>query len=147
MLEISRELEKTVKEASTRLQLLDETSLDSKPSSGKWSKKEILGHLIDSANNNLNRFIRGQYENEPHIVYDQDQWVALQNYQSMPFAEVLQLWKSSNNQVINVLKNIPPQNFDRQCDTGKGEKELHSLSWLANDYLAHMHHHLKQIFI
>lgn len=146
MLGISRDLEKTVEEASTRLQLLDEASLDSKPSPGKWSKKEILGHLIDSANNNLNRFIRGQYENEPHIVYDQDQWVALQNYQSMPFAEVLQLWKSSNSQVINVLKNIPPQNFERQCDTGKGEKDLHSLSWLANDYLAHMHHHLKQIF-
>ena len=146
MLEISRVLEKTINETSEKLALLDSLSMDHKPSAGKWSKKEILGHLIDSANNNLNRFIRGQYENEPHIVYDQDQWVVLQNYQAMPFEKVRLLWKASNHQIVNVLKNIPPQSFDRQCNTGRNQKELHSLSWLAEDYLAHLHHHLKQIF-
>ena len=146
MLEISQALEKMVKETTTKLLSLDKTSLDHKPSLSRWSKKEILGHLIDSANNNLNRFIRGQYENQPHIVYDQDQWVAIQNYQALPFDEVLQLWAAANRQIVNVLKNIPSQNYGLQCDTGKGQKELHSLSWLADDYLKHMRHHLGQIF-
>ena len=146
MLEISQALEKMVEETTAKLLSLDKASLDHKPSLKKWSKKEILGHLIDSANNNLNRFVRGQYENQPHIVYDQDQWVAIQNYQAMPFDEVLQLWTAANRQIVNVLKNIPSQNYSLQCDTGKGQKELHSLSWLADDYLKHMRHHLGQIF-
>src|SRR6185436_12071230 len=52
-----------------------------KPDPKKWSKKEILGHLVDSAQNNIRRFIVGQYENNPQIVYNQDQWVAMQVYQ------------------------------------------------------------------
>ncbi|MDN5213872.1 DinB family protein [Fulvivirgaceae bacterium BMA12] len=146
MLAICKDLEKTIEEVDARLSLLNETDLNHKPSLQKWSKKEILGHLIDSANNNLNRFIRGQYLDEPHIVYDQDQWVSIQNYQAMPLENVQQLWKIANLQIVNVLKNMPQKSFEKKCDTGKEQKELHTLSWLANDYLAHLHHHLNQIF-
>lgn len=62
MMEISSDLEKIIEETSARLSSMDKTSLDHKPSPGKWSKKEILGHLVDSAGNNLHRFVRGQYD-------------------------------------------------------------------------------------
>ncbi len=40
----------------------------------KWSKKEIIGHLINSATNNHQRFVRCQFETIPKIVYDQNKW-------------------------------------------------------------------------
>ena len=146
MLEISQNLQKTIEETNARLSSLDKSLLDYKPAPDKWSKKEILGHLIDSASNNLQRFVRGQYENEPHVVYDQDRWVKLQNYQAMPFEDVFRLWKSTNQLIVNVLKNMDPSTLERKCNVGKEKKELVSLSWLAKDYLTHTHHHLEQIF-
>lgn len=112
---------------------------------GKWSKKEILGHLIDSAANNQQRFVRAQYENVPKIVYAQDDWVSLQAYQSLSLEHVLELWKLYNYQVAHVIGSISENIKHKKCNTGKEQEELHTLEWLAQDYLVHQRHHVKQI--
>ena len=113
-----------------------------KPFPDKWSKKEVLGHLVDSGQNNLRRFICGQYEETPpKITYQQDFWVRASGYQSMQKADVILLWRLVNMQICAVLDNMPKENYGRQCDTGT----LHSLEWLATDYVKHMKHHLNQI--
>ena len=112
---------------------------------GKWSKKEELGHLIDSAHNNLRRFIAGQYEVNPKIVYDQNFWVRASSYDQQPSRALIALWKLLNLQICEVLKSIPENKFSNTVDTGKGSIELHSLEWLAHDYLKHTQHHLHHI--
>jgi hypothetical protein len=108
----------------------------------KWSKKEVLGHLVDSGQNNLRRFICGQYEDTPpKITYQQDFWVEANDYQGMQKADVILLWRLVNMQICAVLDNMPRENYGRQCDTGT----LRSLEWLATDYVKHMKHHLNQI--
>ncbi len=138
-------LAKRVSQLSEKFTTLDESQWEAKPNPSKWSKKEILGHLTDSAHNNLNRFVRAQYENVPHIVYDQDQWVSLQNYQSLPVTTVIHQWQVLNGIIVNALYNIDVSQQDRQCDTGKSAPALYSLKWLADDYLVHLDHHAKQI--
>src|SRR5690606_21194861 len=106
----------------------------------------IVGHLIDSAQNNLRRFIVGQYEDSPpHIVYDQDFWVKVNNYQNMTSMDVIVSWMLINYRISEVLENMPTENYSKKCNTGKNDEQLYTLEWLAQDYLKHMKHHINQI--
>jgi hypothetical protein len=118
---------------------------DDKPAADKWSKKQIIGHLIDSAQVNLQRFVRCTYEEGFKLIYDQEQWVKAQRYQDADVDMLLNLWKLINDQIIRVLKGYPADRSHIQCDTGKKEVSLHTVSWLALDYVDHLNHHLQQI--
>ena len=123
---------------------MSEIEISQRPAPQKWSKKEILGHLCDSAINNLERFIKIQYEKEPLVLtpYDQVHWVKIQGYQELPFDEVINLWVSLNKKIIHVIKNIPNEKLALQC--GFENNQLVTLQWLIHDYLEHMEHHLKK---
>jgi hypothetical protein len=131
---------------SPRLLALTPEEVQYKPSPRKWSKKEILGHLTDSAQVNLQRMIRGQIEDSPKIIYDQDEWVRVQRYQTCPMSGIINLWITLNRHLAHTIQAMDEQNYNRTCDTGKQTVELRTLDFLAEDYLVHMKHHLNQIF-
>jgi hypothetical protein len=114
-----------------------------KPKPEKWSKKEILGHLIDSAANNHQRFIRVQFEEVPTIFYDQNKWNALSHYNEMGSEQLIQFWTLYNKHLLHILQHIPEENLERKCNTG--EPAPVSLQWLIEDYVKHLEHHLHQI--
>jgi hypothetical protein len=129
------------------IQLIDGKPIDweSQPVPGKWSNKEIIGHLTDSAQINLQRFVRCTYEENFKLVYAQDEWVKAQHYQDMEIADLLQLWRLLNLQIARVLDNYPSDRLSAKCDNSKKEVSLHTVEWLADDYLDHLQHHLNQI--
>src|SRR5580658_11310983 len=86
-----------------------------RPAPDKWSKKEILGHLVDSAQNNIRRFIVAQYENGPTIGYAQDAWVACSNYQGYPIEDLVALWTLLNRHVVVILRQMSPAAAQRMC--------------------------------
>lgn len=140
-----QELQSLINEYSITFTAINETDFSHKPLPTKWSKKEVVGHLIDSALNNLRRFIVAQYEPQPKIVYDQDFWVHANGYQQMKKEDVISLWKLVNERICSVLGSMPETNFKKETNTGKIEIELHTLHWLAEDYVKHMKHHLNQV--
>lgn len=87
--------------------LPDDQLLNQQP--GKWSRKEILGHLIDSAINNLKRFTDAQFADDSYLVqpYNQDELVKLNKYQCASLEHLLILWQSLNRQLIIVALSIP----------------------------------------
>ena len=113
---------------------------------GKWSKKEILGHLCDSATNNHHRFIRIQFEEQPFVIvpYKQNDWVSIQDYQNIPSDEVIRLWTAINKQIVRVISKIPEEKLSYICDVG--DNKFFTFTELIEDYLKHMDHHLIQIF-
>jgi hypothetical protein len=119
---------------------------DYKPLPEKWSKKEIVGHLIDSAIINLQRFVRCTFEENFKLIYEQVEWVEAQQYQRADIKELLILWRSLNQQIIRVLKNYPANRLQAQGDNSKTSINLHTVEWLAADYADHLKHHLKQIY-
>jgi hypothetical protein len=140
------ELRQIVSEYATKIASISEQEFSAKPLPNKWSKKEVLGHLIDSAQNNLRRFVCGQYENAPpKISYDQDFWVRANGYQSVSQKDIIQLWQLINAQIASILSAMPATDYKKTCDTGKQIPQLRSLEWLADDYVKHMKHHLNQI--
>ncbi len=123
---------------------IDDQVFSDKPSEQKWSKKEITGHLIDSALNNLQRFIRSQYEFDFVFGYDQNRWVTIQNYQSYQKIDLLDLWSIINRQIITVLNNTPESALTTTSKTAPGEAPV-TLKFLIEDYIDHMKHHISQI--
>ncbi len=136
-----RELEKIIADYTAQLRQLNEKDFSHKPSPEKWSGKELLGHLIDSAQNNIRRFVAGQHEEKPYIVYAQEEWVKAANYQHYPLKDLIDLWVLINKHLAIVLKNVPEDLLSRQVLTG----DLHTIEWLASDYNKHMLHHLHQV--
>ena len=138
---IVSELQTMIDEHIQGIHSIPDSDLEYKLSPGKWSKKEIVGHMIDSAQNNIRRFIVAQYEDKPSIRYDQDKWVAISGYQHYDRTDLINLWYLLNKHICQVLKNMKPEMFKRECQTEK----MHDLEWLANDYTRHLRHHLHQV--
>ena len=130
---IASQLNKIIEDHLSSLRSVDQEEFHFKPSPTKWSKKEILGHLVDSAQNNIRRFIVAQYDERPKIVYNQDRWVAIANYQQYPLTDLINL--------CQVLTFMSTEMSKRQTET----EELHDLRWLAEDYIRHLLHHLHQV--
>lgn len=128
-----------------RFQNIPEEEWLYKSSPEKWSKKEIIGHLCDSAFTNIRRFVVTQYKENENIVYDQNAWVKAQNYQNVPTTELINLWKSLNYQIVHVVENIPDEALQKTCDTTKIEPQVFTLEFIIKDYVDHLQHHLETI--
>jgi hypothetical protein len=113
MEKITTELQEIVNAYSGKIKSIPTVEFNSKPNPNKWSKKEVLGHLIDSAHNNLRRFLVGQYERGPNIVYDQDFWVTANDYQHINDSELILLWQLLNERIIVTLNKMPLENYDK----------------------------------
>ena len=125
------------------LKNIPDTEFSGKPQPDKWSKKEILGHLIDSATNNHHRFVRVQFENEPLISYDQNKWNEYGRYNDFDKNHLIKFWAMYNSHLLELIKRIPESKYNRKVRVK--EDDAMTLESLIVDYLHHMEHHLKQI--
>ncbi len=142
--DIAGELTQVVELAAAKLKLLDEELVGTKADATKWSIKEIMGHLVDSAANNHQRFVRAQEGGELVFPkYDQEHWVRFQNYNESPWAELIELWRLYNLHLARVIAQIPEGRLAVQWWIGSNEPV--SLQFLIEDYLVHLQHHLRQI--
>ena len=119
------------------------TEFSMKPAPDKWSKKEIIGHLIDSATNNHHRFVRAQFEDQPMISYQQDHWNDHSYYQEMDSHHLIQFWEMYNRHLIELVSRIPKDKLENACLMSEGD--AYSIEWLFDDYVRHVEHHLGQI--
>jgi hypothetical protein len=141
---VATELTRIVDQAARELRTLDEGVAGAKPKRDVWSVKEILGHLIDSAANNHQRFVRAQLVTELSFPgYEQDGWVRSQDYQNEPWLQLIDLWVVYNQHLAYVIRRIPDGSANVPCRIGVDEPLL--LSALVNNYVAHVRHHLDQI--
>lgn len=123
-----------------------EAELTKKPLPDKWSKKEIMGHLVDSARYNLMRFTEVLYSSEPYSFprYRQADLVRINAYQLQPIDNIALLWQSLNQQILHVMGQVPTESLLKPIIDPDGIQE--TLGWLFQDYVVHLEHHLTQIF-
>ena len=149
------DFEETIRGATARLH---EISPDDsrKSSDGEWSPKQILGHLIDSAANNHQRFVRGQFTDHLEFSgYEQEQWVDAQKYNDEPWLAIIELWRAYNMHLLHVVSVMPPDVLTRRHDKHSLDQIAFktvarnapaTLEYLIRDYLDHLKHHLDQIW-
>ena len=142
MIHIANALQTTVEAALPRLHGLTDRQAMRDRGAGKWTVKEILGHLIDSAANNHQRFVRAR-GSDPLVFpgYDQDAWVAAHGYRTRSWSELVDIWVAYNAQIAQVISSTPAGMRAVQCRIG--DNEAVTLEWLMQDYVRHMEHHLR----
>jgi DinB superfamily len=138
------EFAQTIAENYVRLAIISNADATAPRAAGKWSPKEIIGHLIDSAANNHQRFVRAQLsDNYDSLGYEQESWVAVQAYQDAAWLELLTLWKVYNEHLIRIIALIPDDKLNRTFRIASEEPV--TLDYWVEDYLRHMQKHLGQI--
>jgi hypothetical protein len=141
---LANELTRVVDAGAQELRAIDDELARNKPRPDVWSVKEILGHLIDSAANNHQRFVRAQLATELSFPgYEQDEWVRSQDHQGRPWSQLVDLWVHYNYHLAHVIRRIQAAAAGVPIRIG-GSRPL-TLNSLAADYVAHLRHHLEQI--
>jgi len=144
MQEAIEKLQTLVEVVPGRLAEFTEAESVIRPAPGKWSKKEILGHVIDSAANNHQRFVRAQAEPEFSFPgYAQEFWVDTQQYQQESWKTLIDLWKGYNAHLLHVIAQVSSEGLKHRCSIGGAEPV--TLEFLITDYVRHLAHHLEQI--
>jgi hypothetical protein len=116
-----------------------------RPAPGRWCAREVLGHLIDSACNNHRRFVLAHSPSTARWDgYEQDLWVSSQRYADQPWDELVALWHSYNRHLARVMEATPDAIAVREASAPDGSRQL-SLTFLIDDYVRHLDHHLGQI--
>lgn len=154
--EFVRGFEETVQSSATRLLGLSDNQSGESRTEDSWTRKQILGHLIDSAANNHQRFVRAQFTNELAFPgYDGDQWVDVQRYNEADWSQLVELWKLYNLHLARLVSYIPnsvlelqrsKHNLDQIAFKTVDQTEPVTLEYFIRDYVDHMIHHLDQIF-
>jgi hypothetical protein len=138
------DLGRTVAQAKSLLLKLNNADTSVRPSPAKWAKKEILGHLLDSASNNHQRFVRAALQGTLVFPgYDQDALVELQHFKEVDWNFLVDFWAAYNRFLAHVINNLPAEAATVTCSIGKNPTA--TLEWIAQDYVAHLKHHLNQI--
>jgi hypothetical protein len=151
----AEDLRRTVTTAAPRLRALTAIEAATPRVKGKWSPKQIIGHLVDSASNNHGRFVRAQLADSMRFEgYDQERWVEVQKYKDAPWRELVDLWEAFNLHIARVMEAAS----EAARTKPRGDHALHRLAWVTvpegepttleyfmRDYVGHLKHHLRQI--
>ena len=141
---IATDLGRTIAQAKPMLTQLTNADTTLRPSPKKWAKKEILGHLLDSASNNHQRFVRAALQGSLTFPnYEQEELVKLQRYREMDWGFLVDHWASYNRFLAHVLSVLPAKAAKAKCKIGSNKPA--ALAWGADDYVEHLKHHLNQI--
>lgn len=147
---------RTIDEAAARLGALSEHEASRTRADGKWSAKQIIGHLIDSAANNHQRFVLAQLRDDLAFPgYQQEEWVSVQHYDEAEWPVLVALWRSYNLHLLHVMAHTPAAKLQTPCTQHTldriawqtvSQSEPVTLAYLMRDYIGHLKHHLRQIF-
>ncbi len=145
MVEVVRNIENLINQISKYIDKSSEEEMSRKRSPKKWSKKEILGHLVDSGINNLQRFTEIQFEEKPYQLksYNQDELVLANKYQNSKADEILNLLVALNHRIVNIIKQQTQETLNYPITAGNTDS--FNLKFLIQDYVRHLEHHIKQI--
>ncbi|MEP6743297.1 MAG: DinB family protein [bacterium] len=150
------EFSDTLSDATPRLLAISEQQSELPRAEDKWSSKQIIGHLIDSATNNHQRFVRAQFTDDLIFLgYQQNEWVRAEHFQEEPWRDLVQFWQSYNQHILHIMKHAPEDartklrerhNLHQLASEKIKEDEPVTLEFFMRDYVDHLKHHLNQIF-
>jgi hypothetical protein len=141
---VSAELARVVEAAEIILRQVSEEESGRPVLSGGWSRKQVLGHLIDSASNNHQRFVRAALADALEFpAYDTPGCVRIQAVENAAWPMLVEFWASYNRYLAHVIRHLPAAKLEVECRIGSNAPI--SLGYLAKDYVVHLVHHLDQI--
>jgi hypothetical protein len=142
--QVSARLHAAIDEGMQMFAGVDETRTAKRPAQGGWCAREVLGHLIDSACNNHRRFVLGQGGTlKRYDGYQQDEWVSRQQYDRIPWRDLVALWSAYNRHLAHVIGCAPAETLSHTAESPDGMPV--TLGFMMDDYVTHLKHHVDQI--
>jgi hypothetical protein len=141
----TQELSNLIIEIEQYFNAQDDLAIKQKKDNNTWSKQEILGHLCDSAINNLKRFTDVQDATKPFVyfTYNQNHLVAVNQYNELAKQHLIDLYKAINHQILVLFNAVSEDNMNIKFEYSDGR--IVTLKYVMNDYVDHMSHHLAQL--
>jgi len=137
-------LEQTLSQLPPILRTFTDEHAATPPAPDRWTKKQVIGHLIDSASNNHQRFVRAALAGAIDFPgYDQNQWVNLQQYQQISWDQLITWWTSLNEHLLHIFRQLTPAQWSALCSGG--DRGTCTLEQLLERYVAHMDQHLAKM--
>ncbi len=145
MTDVTLKLDRLLKTGFDYVSKSSDLNMQQRQAPTKWSKKEILGHLIDSAINNLQRFTEIQFESKPYKIrsYDQNGLVKANNYHNASPQEIAGFWLALNSRILELIRQQTENTINYKIEMDNGV--ISDLRFLITDYVDHLEHHLNQI--
>ena len=152
--EYAQRLRDAVEAATPRLLAIADADAGRAPADGKWSPREVIGHLVDSAANNHQRFVRGQLQDDlVFLGYAQEDWVRIQDYAHAPWEDLVALWRLYNRHLARVMELAPAaRRLEPRAKYNIQEigfaapvEATATLDGIMLDYVEHLLHHLRQL--
>jgi len=144
MKDVYLELNSIINDFYNKYKGLDNEIASKRPGTDRWTLKEIVGHLIDSASNNHQRFVRLQIVDElifPGYGKDNSKWLEIEKYNELNFYDIISLWKQYNILIGNIIKETDEGKLENYWIKSDGDKI--TLKDLMIDYVRHMREHVK----
>ncbi|WP_341226571.1 DinB family protein [uncultured Arcticibacterium sp.] len=144
MIEVAQNLKDVINKMVPILKEIDDKYASKRPAEGKWSPKEVIGHLIDSANNNQMKFVKAmEFKNIDVAGYHQNEWVDVQKYENYDWHQLIDFWAMFNHHMAHIIENVPREALSNEIKVeGVGP---FTLEFIMKDYVEHLKHHMNQI--
>ena len=152
---VLEDFRETIEQAAVALREISDEASKRPLSDDKWSAKEVVGHLIDSAANNHQRFVRGQFQNDLIFQgYNQDDWVSSQQYINASWSLLIDLWRTYNLHLLHVMASSSERarrrihhdhTLNKIAFKTVSVDEPSTLEYIMRDYIVHLKSHLNQI--
>ena len=145
MEQVANQIRSLVDHWKHRLARVNGTQARHKQTLDRWSIAEVVGHLVDSANNNYQRIVRGQTDDRDlrFVNYDQNHWVKVGDYNAFEWRSLVELWTLANEQIAHVIARFPETHLSTLCVLS--DCEPCDMRFIIDDYLSHLEHHLRKL--
>ncbi|MCU0619081.1 MAG: DinB family protein [Gemmatimonadaceae bacterium] len=117
---------------------LDDTTAQHRYAPGKWSVKEVCGHLVDTERVFAYRLLRiARGDTTPLPGFDEDVFVAHGGFDARPIAALADEFRTTRAATITMIRGFDAAVWTRRGTASGQPVSANALAWLLVGHVAH----------
>ncbi|ETI70833.1 DinB family protein [Neobacillus vireti] len=125
------------------LESLSEDDSHFRYASGKWSIKEVLGHMSDTERIMSYRLLRiGRGDQTPLAGFNENDYIAGSQFDQLPIKIILEDFAATRNATITLIQNMPDEAWAKRGIANETDITSQAIAYII---AGHAIHHLKII--
>lgn len=122
------------------LRLVPESKYDFRYSEGKWTVKEVLGHIIDTERvMSFRAFVFARSDKQEYPGMDQDVYADNSDYASREWADIVEEFRLLRSANLHLFRGFADEDWMKRGIASDSEVSVRALAYLM---AGHVEHHL-----
>lgn len=127
---------------------LDESEGDNRYAPGKWTVKEVLGHIIDTERIMSCRALRlSRNDKTPLPGFDQDAYIVNGPYTAPELTSLMEEFHTVRRSTMLMFAHLSPEAWDRTGVANGNEVTVRALAWIIAGHEIHHRRILKAKYL